>query len=234
MTELLEHNSPAAMEEAVAERLRAALEAAIADRGRALFVATGGATAPRIYDRLAQAPISWADVRVILSDERCVPEINSASNARLVRERLMVGPAALARFLPFEGAEEGAIAAARFSRFLSPLSRPGGGGAIPDAVLLGMGEDLHIASIFPAGEGMDHARSAEAAIAVATTPNPLPETAPYPRLTLSLPFLATARAIHVVFSGAAKRAAFERATPEAPISALLAAAPGRVTLHWSS
>src|SRR5436190_18622740 len=86
----------AAASAAIAERLNAGLAA----RGRASLVGTGGRSPGPVYDRLVSAGLDWANVTVTLSDERCVAAEHPDANARILRQRLLVGPAAVARFLP--------------------------------------------------------------------------------------------------------------------------------------
>ena len=207
--------SPEAMADAAAEILISALASALAARGSALLIATGGGTAPLIYQRLHTAPIDWSKVTVTLSDDRCVPEDHPASNARLLRETFLRGAAGQARFVGLT--DRAAVDALAFPA---------------DAALLGMGGDLHIASIFPAGAGMAQAHEARARI-VETTPDPLPANAPFARLTLSLPTLAASRLICVAFSGEDKRRALESAQDDAPIRSLAQRAGDRLQIVCS-
>lgn len=209
------HPDPAAMADAVAAEIAGALGAALRS-GAACFAATGGTTAGAIYDRLAGAPLAWDQVDVTLTDERCVPEDHPHSNLRLLRERLFVGPAASARFAPLT---EEAVAA------LPPF----------DVTLLGMGADLHVASLFPAGEGVEAAMASAGHVA-RVTPDPLPANAPHARLTLTPAALARSRRIVLAFTGADKRAAWESACAGAPsrVMEVLARAPhATVTAHWA-
>src|SRR5258705_8221822 len=125
--------SPAALAEEASQAIEAQLKGALNARGRAALVATGGRSPGPVYDRLREAPLDWAHVAVTLSDERQVDAESPNSNARLLRERLFVGPAAKAQFLPLTDYAEPAL------RKLLPF----------DAVMLGMGEDGHIASLIP-------------------------------------------------------------------------------------
>ncbi len=106
----------------------------------AVLVATGGRSPAPVYDILARSELDWSAVTVTLSDDRFVPETSPDSNARLVRQRLLVDKAAPARFVPlsFEvpTVEEAAARAEDEVRALAPY----------DVMLLGMGEDGHIAS----------------------------------------------------------------------------------------
>ncbi len=198
-----------AMAQAAAHAIAAALAQAIAERGAALFIATGGGTAPAIYGHLASAALDWARVTVTLSDDRQVPADHAASNLRLLREALLVGPAQAARCVALTDAA------------IEGLSWPA------DACLLGMGADLHIASIFPNGAGMAAAMEARTRV-IETRPDPLPANAPYARLTLSLPTIAASRAIWLCFTGAEKIAALAAAGPAAPVLALAARAGDRM------
>lgn len=203
--------------DAVAETLRRALAA----RGRASLVATGGRSPGPVYDRLKDAELDWAHVVVTLSDDRCVPPDRPQSNARLVRERLQVGAAAKARFLPLWPVQHTIEAALRA---LMPF----------DAVLLGMGDDGHIASLIP-GEpglaaGMDPANTR-------LTQQTLPGfgTPPIARVTLTLNALLQSRAIFLLIAGEAKRQVIERAEAgrAVPVRALLTQDRVPVRILWS-
>ncbi len=77
-----------------------ALRARIASHGRASLAVSGGRTPARFLEVLSGAPLDWAKVTVTLVDERWVPESSERSNAALVRQHLLRGPAAVARFIP--------------------------------------------------------------------------------------------------------------------------------------
>ncbi|SNX70616.1 6-phosphogluconolactonase [Cereibacter ovatus] len=191
--------------------------------GRASLCLPGGTTPGPMFDTLSGVDLDWSKVTVFLNDERWVPEDSPRSNTRLLRERLLTGPAAAATYLPLysdAGTPDAALAdlAAAIAPHL-PIS----------VLLLGMGEDMHTASLFPGADRLDEALAEDAPLLMALRA----EAADEPRITLTAPALKGALAIHVLITGAAKRAALERAqglTPrEAPIKALLANA----TVHWA-
>jgi 6-phosphogluconolactonase len=129
---------------ACADRLTDTLSAAIAETGKAVFAGAGGSTPSPIYRLLAAADLDWSKVAVTLVDERYVPESSPDSNAALMRRTLLTGPAAAARFVPLYTPEVTVDRAA----IVSAHALAAEGGRL-DAVLLGMGEDGHICSMFP-------------------------------------------------------------------------------------
>lgn len=188
-----------ALADAAAEAVAAALATALAARGRASLVATGGRSPGPVYDRLAQAPLDWAHVAVTLSDERHVDVDSPNSNARLLRERLFVGRAAAARYLPLTDYAEPAL------RRLMPF----------DAVMLGMGEDGHIASLIPGSPVMAYAMDAHGAALTAESPQGF-GSPPVARITLTLSALLQSRAIFLLIAGEAKRQVIEKAAALGP------------------
>ena len=106
-----------------------------------------------------------------------------------------------------------------------------------DAVLLGMGADGHFASLFPGAANLADGLALDSgADAIATLPDPLPPEAPFARISLTLPRLLRARAVHLVASGHDKRAILRRAQqePQAPYPvATLLHAPASIHIHWS-
>ena len=189
----------------------------------ASFAVPGGTTPGPIFDVLCAADIEWSKVQVLLTDERWVPESSEHSNARLVRERLLVNRAAAASFMPY------------YREAASPQGCIDGLGValaphLPISVLvLGMGADMHTASLFPGSEGLDVALTRE-------KPGFLPMTAPdgSQRITLTAPVLDGAMSKHLVIAGAEKRAALERAQELAdPMLAPICAVLSDTTVHWA-
>lgn len=216
---------------ACAERLAEGLRAALATGGRAVFAGSGGSTPGPIYDRLATADLDWSRVTVTLVDERHVPEDHPDSNAALVRRRLMAGPAAAARFAPLHAP---AVTVDRAAALATRALRAEGGRL--HVALLGMGDDGHICSMFPGSPTLLTLLAPGAAPAVLGVP-PGRDGAPPPqeRLSVNIPFLASAGRVVMALTGD-KRAVFEREAAGdpavTPVAALLASGAPVETL-WT-
>ncbi len=209
--------------DACAGRLTDALAAALTDTGKAVFAGSGGSTPAPIYRRMAQADLDWSRVTVTLIDERYVPETSHESNATLLKQTLLSGPAAAARFVPLF---HPAVTVDRAATLAAHALAAEGGKL--DAVLLGMGEDGHICSMFPNSPTLKTLLSPALRPTVLGVPHGRDGTAPsLERLTINLPYLMGARRVVLAITGAAKRAVFEReATGDPtiqPIAALIAA-----------
>lgn len=199
------------------------LRATLAAQGRASLSVPGGTTPGPVFDLLAQADLDWARVAVFLNDERWVPEDSPRSNTRLLRERLLQSRAAAAQLVPLYAAGD------LPEPHLADLSA-GIAPHLPISVLLlGMGADMHTASLFPGADRLADAFAPDAPILMALRAAAAGE----PRITLSARVLAAADHIHVLITGADKRAALDRALTltwaEAPITAVL----DRAVVHWA-
>ena len=116
---------PAQLAEALAESVAEDLRAAIAERSQATLVLSGGTTPVHFLEALSRQLVPWHKVTVTLTDERWVGPESEASNERLIRQKLLVGDAADARFVALKteaaSPEEGA---AEVETRLAALSRP--------------------------------------------------------------------------------------------------------------
>ena len=216
MTRIVEAADRGALAHLLAGEIAAVLEAAIRGTGRTALAVPGGTTPAAFLSALGGHALDWAAVAVTLTDERCVPANHPRSNRRLLDGTLFAGPARAARFVALD--DEQALSA------LLPL----------DACVLGMGEDLHIASLFPGADRLDEALSAECGSPALRLHAP---GAPEARITLTAPALTGAGRRFVLIHGAGKRAALEGARAaagpaDAPVRLVLDG-PNPATVYWA-
>jgi 6-phosphogluconolactonase len=218
--------------ELVADQLRAAHatkhRAGEAARRRVTLAVPGGTTPGPFLAALSEADLAWEDVDVLATDERMVPEASPRANSRLIRETLLRNAAAPAHFVHYHAA----------GTFLEPVldaMRARVAERLPlDVAVLGMGADMHVASLFPGAPGLAEALAPDAPPLVRVEPEGQPEA----RLTLSAPALRGASVIHILITGPDKLAALDRAlgdgpVAEAPVRAVLTAACP-VTVHYAA
>ena len=210
--------------EAVADRIRTA----IAERGAAAIAVSGGSTPGKFFQALGKTKdIDWEKVVVTLVDERWVDETSDRSNALLVNEKMLQGPAAVARFFPlYSGGDEPSDAAvAKTNALMAELPKPFA------AVVLGMGNDGHTASFFPGGDTLDAALTGEGPTLAIRAPG-----AGEPRITFTLPRLLQTDGLYLHIEGEEKAnvldaALSDGAVADMPIRAVLrSSAP--VTVYW--
>ena len=230
---IIPHANAEALASAVAEALATAIREGIATRGEAWLALAGGSTPFAAYRRLAAMALPWSKVHLVASDERWVPAMHEKRNERALADAFAAANGVTIHPLVPEAERafiaEGAGATAEAS--LAPLAH-----RAFDAVLLGMGADAHFASLFPQVTPPAALDAGDRAAVVALTPDPLPPEAPYPRVSLTLSRLVATRSLLLMITGEAKRAVLEsartRPATDAPIHALLAAAPD-LAIHWS-
>lgn len=184
---------------------------------------SGGRTPIPVFDRLAEVDLEWQRVRLRLVDERYVPASHPDSNESLVRRHLLAGLASRAEFqgLYQAGATiDTAVAAANAD------ARP------IDLALLGMGEDGHMASIFPDAPQLDAALAADAACYLHVTPT----QASHERISLSLAALRACRHTILHITGIKKRDILLEAQRQIdrrlPISFLAAEQRASFHVYW--
>jgi 6-phosphogluconolactonase len=214
----------------LAAQLAAQLRAAIAQRGAASLVVSGGRSPIKLFEHLRTQALDWSRVTLALADERWVDPADPASNERLVREVLLQDRAAAARFVGLKNAaatpDLGAEAA---WQTFADVARPF------DAVILGMGDDGHTASLFPASPQLAAALDPAAAPGCIGMRSP---TAPEARLSLNLAALLDSRRIVILITGAAKwltysAAAGPGAVEQMPVRAVLRQRRTPVDVIWS-
>ncbi len=175
----------------VAEQLREAITA----RGNATVVVSGGRSPVAFFQALVKQELDWSRVLITLADERWVPVEHADSNAGLLRQHLLVGPVAKARFLGLYSAAASLDEAARQAdHALAEL--PG-----IDVLVLGMGDDGHTASLFPGSPNLAEALDANGSRRCWPM---LAPTVPHQRLSMSRALLASARNSLLSISGQSK------------------------------
>jgi 6-phosphogluconolactonase len=198
--------------EAVAERVAAEvlrhMQAAGAERRAAHVALAGGSSPRRAYELLAREPAEWERAHVWFADERCVGPAEDESNYRMVDEALLrpanIGPERIHRMEGELGPEEGAHRYARELLDAIPASSPPAGersAPVLDVIVLGIGEDGHVASLFPDAHTLD-AGPESVCLGIHDSPKPPPE-----RITLSMPVLRAARRCVLLATGAGKAGA---------------------------
>jgi 6-phosphogluconolactonase len=209
-TDVVVHSDPQVLAEAVADRLLVAMVDAQAARGEASVVLTGGGVATAVYRAVAASPaqhaVDWSRVTLWWGDERFLPagdEQRNETQARAAFGELLARAAV--HPMPAAGGPDGddpEAAAARYARQLADAGHPA---RLPhfDLLLLGVGEDGHVASIFPEQPGAYETRPV---CAVRGAPKP-----PRTRISLTLPTINTAEQVWLVAAGQPKAGAVELA-----------------------
>jgi len=210
--------------QAIAARLVTALPDAFAARGRASVVLTGGGIGTQCLEELAAAPardaIDWPHLDIWWGDERFVPVGDPDRNETGARAALLdhvdVDPA---RVHPMPGpdgpdGDDPDAAAARYASWLADAAKAVDGGPVPafDVLMLGIGPEGHVASLFPGQPALEDDR---AVVAVRNSPKPPPT-----RLSLTFPSLQAAREVWILASGEEKA--------DAVAAALSGASPAEV------
>ncbi|PPK96125.1 6-phosphogluconolactonase [Kineococcus xinjiangensis] len=231
---VLVHPSAEVLANAVAARLVTALADAQAERGEAHVVLTGGTIGTRALAALAQSPareaVDWSRVHVWWGDERHLPAGDADRNCTQAEEALL-------RHLPLreenvhlppaaDGAGPDVDAAAR--AYAGELAAAAGGDGVPDfdVLLLGVGPDGHVASLFPGQEFVHEAQ--RTVVGVPDSPKPPPA-----RISLTLPAIGRARQVWLVAAGAEKAEAVAAGLAGADVGSIPAAgAAGREATLW--
>jgi len=194
---------------ALSRQLAAHLSMAIAARGLASLVVSGGKSPIKMFELLRAENLDWSRVCVALADERWVDPTDPDSNEKLVRDVLLKESAAAARFTGLKNGaptpDLGAVSAwETFARVPRPF----------DAVVLGMGDDGHTASLFPRSPNLPSALNPAAVPGCVGMWSPV---APHPRLSLNFSALLDSRRIVLSLTGEQKWNTYCAASAEGPV-----------------
>ncbi|WP_163550754.1 6-phosphogluconolactonase [Candidatus Frankia nodulisporulans] len=238
---LVPHPDAGVLARAVAARLITALVDGQAERGEASVVLTGGGIGIALLRAVRTNPafdaVDWSRVDVWWGDERFVAADSPDRNERQAREALLDHlPVDPARIFPMGHPREPAaddaaalkaatVAAAQYAELLASRAAPGANLPVFDVVLLGLGPDGHVASLFPNLPGVT---STEAVVAVGNSPKPPPV-----RISLTLATIQSARQVWVIVAGEEKAQAVAAAFAGAgPIEVPATGAVGRERTLW--
>src|SRR5271154_4486820 len=230
--EVIVHRDAQLLAMAVAARMVTRLVDSIAAQGTASVVLTGGGIGTAVLAELAAAPardaIDWRHLDIWWGDERFVPAGDPDRNETGARTALLDHvDADPARVSPMPGpdgpdGDDPEAAAARYASWLAAATRPEDHGPVPefDVLMLGIGAEGHVASLFPGTPALYDERPV---VAVRGPPNPPPI-----RLSLTLPSIQAAREVWILASGTEKANAIAMALSDAgPVQVPAAGAHGR-------
>jgi 6-phosphogluconolactonase len=190
----------------LADSVAGKMRSIINSRGRVSLAVSGGKTPKEFFQKLSQQELDWSKVLVTLVDDRWVDDTDEHSNARLVKENLLINNASLAYFVPLKNAEQTPkdglmISENRLHEQIDEL----------DIVVLGMGLDGHTASWFPESEALTQCldeQTAACCFAVMDAPQ-FPQ-----RMTMSLSLVLRSKHIYLHFEGDEKNSVYEQVCDE--------------------
>lgn len=222
--EFIEYPDREMLSLSLADKLASQLAQNLRSNEAASLCVPGGTTPIPIFETLSGADLDWDRVTIFLGDERWVDGEHKRSNGRLLRRHLLRDKAAAANYIDlYTGDENPDDAEAVLAERLSPH--------FPITVaLLGMGNDMHTASLFPGADKLAEGLANDAPPVLAMRA----EGAGEPRVTLTRPALAKAINIHVLIMGPEKREALEQAQKLDPIEAPIRAFLDAATVHWAA
>lgn len=223
MTNIIKYDARDELIQKVVYEISNDLRSALDSNKYITFAVPGGTTPGPILEKLSEVQLDWSRVKIILGDERWVPYSHERSNSKLIMETLLKNEASGAQFIPiyadFATPEEGILHINKDIEACLPLS----------IALLGMGADMHTASLFPGSINLKAALSIDA-------PTLVPISAPgisEPRVSLSARVFNSSQKKHVVFFGAEKRKVLDDALSLDPLSAPVRAILEGAIVHWA-
>ena len=214
---------------ALEEKLLSTLSKAVVDRGHAVMAVPGGSTPVHLFKSLAKKDFNWKDITITLTDERWVDKTHPDSNENRLRSHFI--DHINATFIPLKNdaatAREGQqVTEQMLERVNFPM----------DICLLGMGEDGHIASLFPEapelGKAIDiHSKQR----CIAMTPPNMPQE----RISLTLNTLINTRQIILLIQGDKKRKVYLKAKESTdhiipPVGHILHQSHAPIDVYWAA
>lgn len=221
--EFIEYPDREMLSLSLADRIASQLAQHLRANDRASLCVSGGTSPTPVFETLSGTDLDWDRVTVFLNDERWVDGEHKRSNSRLLHRHLLKDKAASASYIDlFTGDPEPELAEAALAERLAPH--------LPITVLLlGMGNDMHTASLFPGGDRLAEGLASDAPPVISMRA----EGADEPRITLTRPILSGAINIHILIAGPDKREALDRALKLDPIDAPVRAFLDVATVHWA-
>ena len=205
---------------ALAAAVAADLENALDERGAASLAVPGGTTPGEFMSLLAQRDLGWPCITVTLTDERWVGPTNERSNAGLVARTLGHSTRQYRWWPMWRDGLTPAQAAAELDATRQSIPWP------LDVVVLGMGEDGHVASLFPGDEAGFDGTGERRFVAVRGPGGEL-------RVSLNAAAIIEARSVYLLLKGAAKQARLAAADSRLPVSRVLAMREGPTVVFAS-
>jgi 6-phosphogluconolactonase len=232
------HRDQQTLAAAVAARLVTRLVDVQAARRTASVVLTGGGMGIGTLSALAAMPardaVDWRNLDVWWGDERFLPSGHEDRNETQARAALLdhvpLDPARI-HAMPASDGQAGndpEAAAELYAKALEAATAPEDHGSVPsfDVLMLGVGPDGHVASLFPEKPALHE--TARSVVAVRGAPKPPPT-----RISLTLPAIRSAREVWMIVAGAEKAAAVRMALSGAGTMQIPAAgATGRARTLW--
>jgi 6-phosphogluconolactonase len=226
---------PASLAEAAVDLILGQAMEALERRGLFSLVLAGGSTPKAAYALLASpayaARLDWSRVHIFFGDERCVPPNHPDSNFNMAQESLLSHvplPKANVHRIPTEASP--GQAAKEYEGELQAFY-PGADPPAFDLVLLGMGEDGHVASLFPGSPALE-----EQVHWVVPVPHSQPPPPLVDRVSLTLPAINAARQVVMMVAGSKKAARLRQVLSEGPTQSELLPAqrvqPNNQQLVW--
>ncbi|GAB3659783.1 6-phosphogluconolactonase [Glycomyces tarimensis] len=213
------HEDAEVLAEAVAVRLIDRLADAQARRGEASVVLTGGRIAAKVYGHVLTSRIrgivDWSKVDFWWGDERFLPSGDPERNETQAREAFLDAlPVDPERVHPMPAADVVDTPEEAAGVYSAELDTVAGGEGLPpfDVLLLGIGEDGHVASLFPENPALAVTDEPVAGVREAPKPPPL-------RVSLTMPAINSAQAAWIIASGSGKAEAVDKALSESKLPA---------------